>query len=281
VPGARLEKVGPDNLARFGFGCLTNPKNIGFQPKVVWLQARFAEGLRLLLFRDDQDHPLAFLEYTPGEYAWRPVEANGWFFVHCLWVYSKGQKLGGLGLRLIDACVEEARKAGALGVAAMTSDGPWMVGKQVFIKRGFEVVARASRFELVVLRLRPGPAPRFREVGKRPAGRRGLEIVYSAQCPMLPKSVLDLSEIAAGLGLKLKVTQLKSAREAQAAPSLYGVFSLLWNGRLLADHYVSGTRFRNILREEGIGQPKRPRAGPKESGDADRRPARRNPSVSV
>jgi len=257
MPGARLEKVGPDNLARCGIGCLTNPKNPGFRPKVEWLRARFAEGLRLLLFRDDQGHPLAFLEYTPGEHAWRPVEATGWLFVHCLWVYSKGQKLGGLGRRLVRACVEEARKAGATGVAAMTSDGPWMVGKQVFVECGFEEVARAGRFELVARRLRPGPAPRFRGVSKRPAGRRGLEVVFSTQCPMLPKSVHDLSEIAAGLGLKLKVTQLKSAHEAQAAPSHYGVFSLLWNGRLLADHYVSGTRFRNILRHEGIGQAKR------------------------
>ena len=177
--------------------------------------------------------------------------------MHCLWVYSKGQKLGGLGRRLVLACVEEARKAGVLGVAAMTSDGPWMVGRQVFTKCGFEEVAKAGRFELVAHRLRPGPAPRFRDVSKQPAGRRGLEVIYSAQCPMLPKSVHDLSKIAAGLGLKLKVTKLMSAREAQAAPSLYGVFSLLWNGRLLADHYVSGTRFKNILREEGIGRAKR------------------------
>jgi len=41
-----------------------------------------------------------------------------------------------------------------------------------------------------------------------------------------------------------------SAREAQNAPSYYGVFNLLWNGRLLADHYVSKGRFKNILRKE-------------------------------
>jgi len=252
--GARLEKVGPDELARCGIGCLTNPKNPGFQAKVAWLRNRFAEGLRLLLLRNDQGVPLAFLEYTPGEHAWRPVMAKGWLFVHCLWVYSGGRKVGGLGRRLVRACIKEARDAGAIGVVAVTSDGPWMVGKQVFVKCGFAEVARAGRFELVAFRLRPGPLPRFRDVSARPVRRRGLEVIYSAQCPMLPKSVHDLSEIAAGLGLKLRVTELASAHEAQAAPSLYGVFNLLWNGRLLADHYVSGTRFRNILRAEGIGK---------------------------
>jgi hypothetical protein len=65
---------------------------------------------------------------------------------------------------------------------------------------------------------------------------------------MLPKSVNDLSEMAAEHGLKLNVTVLKSAREAQNAPSYYGVFNLVWNGRLLSDHYVSKGRFKNLLK---------------------------------
>jgi len=113
--GMTLEIVGPGNLSDCGIGCLSNPRHEGYQPKVEWLQRRFDEGLRFLLFRDDGGKPLAFLEYVPGEYAWRPVDAEGWLFVHCLWVYSKGQKVGGLGSRLIQACVEEARQAGRPG----------------------------------------------------------------------------------------------------------------------------------------------------------------------
>ena len=67
---------------------------------------------------------------------------------------------------------------------------------------------------------------------------------------MLPKSATDVSEMAAAHGLKLKVTVLKNAREAQNAPSYYGVFSLLWNGKLLSDHYVSKGRFKNLLTQE-------------------------------
>jgi len=67
---------------------------------------------------------------------------------------------------------------------------------------------------------------------------------------MLPKSVNDLSETATEHGLELKVTVLDSAHAAQNTPSSYGVFSLLWNGRLLSDHYVSKTRFKNLLRQE-------------------------------
>jgi len=245
-----LEKVGPDNLSEWGLGCLTNPKHEGFGPKVDWLKGRFSEGLRILLFRDEQGKPLAFLEYVPGENAWRPVDAEGWLFVHCLWVYSRGQKIGGLGGRLIQACVEEARTAGALGVAAMVSEGPWMAGKAVFLRNGFQEVGAADRFELVIHRLGEGPKPRFRDIGRNLKSYEGLHVVYSAQCPMLPKSVNDLSEMAAENGLELKVTELNSAQEAQNAPSYYGVFNLIWNGRLLSDHYVSKGRFKNLLQKE-------------------------------
>jgi len=248
-----LVKVGPENLSECGIGCMRNRDNPGYERKVKWLRKRFAEGLRILLFRDEKEKPLAFLEYVPGEFAWRPVDARGWLFVHCLWVFAAGQRLGGLGSRLIQACVEEAERAGSTGVAAMVSNGTWMAGKKIFLNDGFTKIAERDRFELVVHRSREGVEPRFRDIEGNSAKYRGLHVVYSDQCPMLWKSVHDLSQMATEYGLNLGVTVLKSAREAQNAPSYYGAFSLLWNGRLLSDHYVSKGRFRNILREEILG----------------------------
>lgn len=254
--GVVLETVGPDNLATCGIGCVGNPKHVGFASKVGWLQERFAEGLRYLLFRDARGRPLAFLEYVPGEYAWRPVEAAGWLFVHCLWVYPPGQKIGGLGLRLIQACVEEARRAGVIGVATLASDGPWMAGPRIFQRAGFERIDQADRFVLLGRRLTSGPLPRMRSVERNRTAFQGLHVVYGAQCPYLPKSVADLLEVASEEGIELKVTVLDTPARAQRAPSYYGVFGLVWNGELLSDHYVSATRFRSLLRKRRIGQPK-------------------------
>jgi L-amino acid N-acyltransferase YncA len=251
----RLEIVGPENLDACGIGCVLDTRHEGFQPKTDWLRRRFAEGLRFLLARDRAGKPLAFLEFAPGEHAWRPVDAAGWLFVHCLWVYPRGRKHPGLGTRLIRACIDEARRADARGVAAMVSDGPWMAGKAVFLRNGFEVVAAADRFELVAHRLKDGPDPAFRDVAGNLAKYRGLHLVYAPQCPYLPKSAADLAAVAAEHGLELNVTILDTAAKAQHAPSYYGVFSLLWNGRLLADHYVSKTRFRTILRKEILPAP--------------------------
>ena len=43
------------------------------------------------------------------------------------------------------------------------------------------------------------------------------------------------------------ITELTTPAEAQMAPSPYAVFTLIRNGRILADHYISKTRFMNIL----------------------------------
>lgn len=247
--GVTLETVGPENLADCGIGCLTNPKHEGFGPKVDWLEKRFSEGLRFFLFRNGAGKPLAFLEFVPGEKAWRPVHADGWLFVHCLWVYSAGKKIGGLGSRLIQACAQEAARTGKAGVAALVSDGPWMVGKGIFLKNGFDVLDERDRFSLVARGSGDAVLPRFRELKADLKHPRGLHVVYSVQCPMIPKSVNDLSAMAGEHGIPLKVTEIKSPEEAQAAPSYYGVFNLLWNGQLISDHYVSKGRFKNILKK--------------------------------
>ena len=124
-----------------------------------------------------------------------------------------------------------------------------MAGKNVFLKNGFRQIGAADRFQLVIHRLKNGSEPHFRDISGNLKKYQGLHIVYSPQCPMLPKCVNDLSEMAAEHDLKLKVTILRTASEAQNAPSYYGVFSLIWNGRL-SDHYVSKGRFKNILRKD-------------------------------
>lgn len=63
----------------------------------------------------------------------------------------------------------------------MVSDGPWMAGKHVFLKNGFEQIAKADRLQLVIHRLKEGPAPRFRDISKNLARYKGLCIVCTAQ----------------------------------------------------------------------------------------------------
>jgi hypothetical protein len=59
-----------------------------------------------------------------------------------------------------------------------------------------------------------------------------------------------LPETIKGKDLEIDIVELKTAEQAQQAPSLYAVFNLVNDGKLLADHYISNTRFLNIVNKE-------------------------------
>ena len=64
------------------------------------------------------------------------------------------------------------------------------------------------------------------------------------------KQILKYSMLADEYGIDLKVKKIIKAEEARNGPSGFGVYSLLYNGKLLEDHYISSTRFKNILKKE-------------------------------
>jgi len=79
---------------------------------------------------------------------------------------------------------------------------------------------------------------------------QGLNIIYSKQCPWVSRSINELGEIAKKKGMKLNITELKSAKDAQNAPSVYSTLNVIYKGKLLADHYISSRRFLNIINKE-------------------------------
>jgi hypothetical protein len=149
--------------------------------------------------------------------------------------------------------VKDARSSGKAGVAVVTSDGTWMASKDVFIKNGFKQVDEAGpHFQLLVKSLKKGPFPTFpRDWKERLTQHRDLELIYTNQCPYIVKAVEELPPVAEIHGIQLNFVKLSNAEEARRTmPSPYGVMSLVYNGRLLADHAISATRFRNILQKE-------------------------------
>jgi hypothetical protein len=66
---------------------------------------------------------------------------------------------------------------------------------------------------------------------------------------MVPKCVKDIAAMSRTLGLKAKVVQITSAEASRELPTPYGVFSVIYDGKLIADRPVSGTRFWFIMRK--------------------------------
>ena len=52
-------------------------------------------------------------------------------------------------------------------------------------------------------------------------------------------------------GIVPNLVNLRSASDAQNSPTPYAIFSLIYNGQLLADHQISRTHFRNVMRKLG------------------------------
>jgi GNAT superfamily N-acetyltransferase len=245
--------LAPANLESLPCCGIKNPDHEGRRQKNCWLNTSFKTGLRskVLLTRDNRQ--CGFLEYVPGEHAWRGVDASGYLFIHCIWTFYKKYQGRGLASQAIQACIDDARDSGKNGVAVITREGPWLGGAAVFLANGFTVVETAPPdYSLLVRKLNPSAAdPAFRGDWERKLKRygQGLTIIRSNQCPHIAKFAGEIARAAEEeYGLKPRIVELKSARQAQNAPTPYAVFAVIYNGRLLADHQISLTRFHNIMR---------------------------------
>jgi hypothetical protein len=237
------------NIGGCGFCGYKRGENEGHRRKVDWLKQRYAEGLRFKVLRSRQFGDIGMIEYAPASRAWRPVEADGYFVIHCLMVNRKHTG-NGLGAFLLNSCLLDAKKSKCKGVAVVTSDDSFMAGRELFIKAGFVSVQSIPPYELLVKKFKKtAPDPRF-IVERAPAlkkYKKGLTILAADQCPMIPKCVTDIAEASRALGLKTKVVRVKSAKQSRELPTPYGVFSVVYDGKLIAERPVSGTRFRNIM----------------------------------
>ena len=231
--------------------CFINPKHAYYPLKIDWLRKRYRDGLKTkLLYLEDVKRPIGFIETIPGEYAWRAVSAEGTLFIHCLWTNGKKFQHQGLGRELLKAAEKDA--VGKSGVAVVTSDGSFMANKDLFLKNGYEVLDESGADQLLFKRLNPGPAPSINDWNSELAEFKGkrLTIVYSKQCPWVARFIEECRPILKKENLDVTVIELQTAADAQKGPSLYGVFNLIYDGRLLADRYISTTRFQNIINKE-------------------------------
>jgi len=244
------------NIHEIGTCGYKNLKTPGFSEKIDWMSAREKEGLRMLSLWSEKDGHQGMIEYIPGEYCWRPVSAAGFMFIHCLFVGIR-RKYKGIGhaTALLQLCTDEARKQKMKGVASVTRKGSFMAGRAIFEKNGFQVVDHAPPdFELVVKKFNPTvPNPAFipNLIAKLEKYAKGLYIIKAHQCPYTVKNVNQICETARKkFHIEAEVITLNSSNEAQQVPNPYGIFTIIYNGKIIADHPISDKRFQNIMEKE-------------------------------
>lgn len=246
-----ITEVTPQNVLEETFYCVKDIKNPGFDCKKEWFDKSYKEGLHIGILKDIKGQSIGFIEFVPVSNAWRPVIADNFMFIHCMYIYSKKNKNKGYGSQLVQYAEEKARQNGMAGVCVMTSKGPWMTDKRIFEKNGYTLIDKKDRFELFVKKWDPeAKDPQFLDWTKKRDQYKGWHLLYANQCPWHEKSVEALLKTAMDYEIDLKVHKITSAAEVKQMPSGFGVFNLLHDGKLLEDHYISATRFRNILTKQ-------------------------------
>lgn len=246
-----ITEVTPDNVSEIGLFCIKDKKSPGYTSKLDWFKSKINQGIKIRIATDQQNKQLGFIEYIPSELAWRPVDAKNYLFVQCIALMVKEARHNGIGSALLSYCLDDARLKNKSGVCAMSSDGVWMANRTLFEKNGYKVVDKLGRFELMSFKLDDKfQQPHFIAWTKHQTEYTGWNLVYSDQCPWHQKSTTDLVQAALDYGIELKVKKLSTPQEAQNAPSGFGTFSLIKDGKLLEDHYLSRTRFENIVKKE-------------------------------
>ena len=98
-----------ENLEQEHICCsISNNKDIQVMSKKAWLSERLEEGL---VFLKGDVRGKCFIEYIPAEYAWTPVDAEGYMFIDCFWI--SGQFKGhGYSNALLNECTRDSKEKG-------------------------------------------------------------------------------------------------------------------------------------------------------------------------
>lgn len=248
--------VDASNVDKTGFFCyMSKRKEPGYRQKRAWLAARFAEGLKIKIIHEHGGRDTAFIEYLPGEYAWRAVYAPAYLVIHCLWVVGKGRGKG-YGVRLLEECLADARRQGRPGVVMLSSDRTWLPHKDFFLKNGFVELDQAPpSFQLLAFRFAPdAPLPALPQDwdARAAAFGPGLTVVRTDQCPYNENASNGILQFAASKGLPARLVTLHTAAQVrEQAPCAYGAFGVVYNGRLFSYTYLTAADFEKLLDQHG------------------------------
>lgn len=240
-----------ENVEEHGCYCVKDRNYPGYINKISWLKEAFKQGLKVKYLYSKKNGYLGFIEYISGENSWRGFSNPDYMFIHCLYVAKKANRNLNYGKLLLEESKKDAINSNKLGVAVISSGKAMLAENSIFLKNGFKVVgSRPPKYQLLVNQIRDGKLPDFSSDHSLSKYNQGLYIIYTDQCPFTQKSVDSIAKVAKEYKLDLKVIRLNSPKEAQEAPSIYGVYNLIYNGKLIAEHYISEKRFKNILEKE-------------------------------
>lgn len=241
-------RVTKENLESEHICCaISNNKDVQVASKKAWLADRFDEGL---VFLKSVERGKCFIEYIPAEFAWNPIDADGYVYIDCLWV-SGSFKGHGYSNDLIGECVRDSREKGKLGLCILSSakKKPFLADPKYLAHKGFSVCDEADNgIQLWYLPFSPGaPKPRFKECARHPhTDEKGFVLYYTNQCPFNGKYVPIVEKTAADNGIPFRAIRLSTREEARNAPTPVTTYALFRDGEYLTNEQMNDSKFLKI-----------------------------------
>ncbi len=96
-----MTEVTPDNLTGMPCCGIKNIQHQGHIEKSGWLKTHFRKGLGSQVMFTEDNRQFGFIEYIPGKYAWRGIEAEDYMVIHCIWTHLKQYQRKGYGKQLL------------------------------------------------------------------------------------------------------------------------------------------------------------------------------------
>ena len=241
-------RVTKENLEKEHICCaISNNKDAQVASKKAWLADRFDEGL---VFLKSVERGKCFIEYIPAEFAWNPLEADGYMYIDCLWV-SGSFKGHGYSNDLLGTCIEDSKAKGRKGLCILSTakKKPFLADPKYLKYKGFTVCDEADNgIELWYLPFSDdAELPRFRECARHPhVDGEGYVLYYTSQCPFNAKYVPIVEQTAADHGIPFRAVHLESREEAQNAPTPVTTYALFLDGRYLTNEQMNDTKFLKL-----------------------------------
>ena len=238
-----------DNIENEHICCaISNNRDVQVASKKAWLLERFDEGL---VFLKSVERGKCFIEYIPAEYAWNPIEADGYLYIDCLWV-SGSFKGHGYSNDLLDACIADGREQGKKGLCILSAakKKPFLADPKYLKYKGFTVCDEADNgVQLWVLSFAAdAEKPRFRDCARHPhVDEQGYVLYYTNQCPFNAKYVPIVEQTAKEHGVSFRAIRLCSRDEARNAPTPITTYAMFCDGEYLTNEQMNEARFLKLL----------------------------------
>lgn len=251
-----LIRITHENIETEHICCaIASNKDCQVLSKKTWLKERLDEGL---VFLKCNVRGKCFIEYIPAEYAWAPIEAEGYMYIDCLWVSGKFKGQGYSNL-LLEECIRDSKEKGEKGLVILSSKKKmgYLSDPKYMRYKGFETVDAADPyFELMYLPFdKNAEKPCFKSSVKENRQndmQKGFTIYYTSQCPFTAKYVPILEEMARKRDVDFQAVHMVTREQAQNALVPFTAFSMFYEGEFITHEIQSEKKFEKMLAERGL-----------------------------